>query len=629
MKTRDEMEESRKKRQTVSGGTIWHNAIKPIDSSDVIYNWERFEDYSVMKPLPLDPKGPLSMSLEGNEIHVPDKEPSTTDNAGLLLPTLSSDGNSVGFWSSAASTGMSLHVPSESIGNESLWGTINNGAPSKFGNGATNESLTLSPNGLANEAASIMNGAANGPTNTASTSVSSGSMNGTATMISGGTTNGAATLISGATGETSNPANGPVSGPVSETLNAPSSASIPSGSASGPGSNNGQSKVNSQISSSTELNSVPTSFVSLSSPADRSNAPASIPVNAGAPHLTISTTNLSPAPNASGTLSCGSPSSSAASAMSPTIRPILASPRLNMPGSSLISPPQIRKKSVSTSAFISGHSKTLSDNVSTVRHFPISASLSLNSPLPSQSVKLSVPTSASPLSRQDSSRLFSGQIRIPIVQSQSPNPVLPSSGDHWPLPTENVSGRMNQGTSHKSSASSDDSFFPERTHSEKDSFVPNSISVDENMMPVLDSPISQSTQNNHPALYATLSASSTYSRSKRMLTRTPEVMSSQPEEAVLGIPKDSRSDNSRVSIFMNDVDPKAPNKDSDFMDELDQNLPADFQKEFISEAESMTGLQCTFCFRHKLRLVNTPNCLCMYVCVTLNRYVYVYTYIYR
>ena len=124
------------------------------------------------------------------------------------------------------------------------------------------------------------------------------------------------------------------------------------------------------------------------------------------------------------------------------------------------------------------------------------------------------------------------------------------------------------------------------------------------MMPVLDSPVSQSTQSNHPVLLATLSASSTYSRTKRMLARAPEAVNSQPEEIAVGMPKGSRSDNSRVSIFMNDLDPKVANEASDFMDELDQNLPVDFQKEFISEAESMTGLQCSFCYIHKLRHVS-------------------------
>ena len=76
-----------------------------------------------------------------------------------------------------------------------------------------------------------------------------------------------------------------------------------------------------------------------------------------------------------------------------------------------------------------------------------------------------------------------------------------------------------------------------------------------------------------------------------MLSRSSEVPSVQCEEVVTGIPKDSRTDTSRVSIFMNDPEPKEANEDSDFMDELDQNLPADFQKEFISEAESMKGLR--------------------------------------
>ena len=275
-----------------------------------------------------------------------------------------------------------------------------------------------------------------------------------------------------------------------------------------------------------------------------------------------------------------------------------------MPGSSLISPPQIRKKSVSNSVLLSGHAKTLSDNVSSARPLPISASLSLNSPQPSHSVKLSVPPSSNPTSRQDSARIFSGQIHIPLVQSQSPSLTRPSSGDQWPLSTETVSARLNADARHKSSASSDDSFFRGRTHSGKEVIVPNRISVDENMMPVLDSPVSQSTQSNHPVLLATLSASSTYSRTKRMLARAPEAVNSQPEEIAVGVPKGSRSDNSRVSIFMNDLDPKVANEASDFMDELDQNLPVDFQKEFISEAESMTGLQCSFCYIHKLRHVS-------------------------
>ena len=630
MKTRDEMEDSRKKRQAVSGGTIWHNAVKPFDSSELVYNWERFEDYSVLEPPTLDPKGTLSMSLEGNEVHIPDKESSSMESSGLYLPTLSSDGNSVGLWSSAASTGTSLHVPSESMGNESFWGIIN-GATSKSINGVINEPVTSVPSGAVNMmggavntmggSSNTMEGVANtmeGVANTMGEAVnmmggSSNTVGGVANTMNGtvNTLGGAATIIAtpttatsttAATTTTTSVSSGSVNGSVNGITN-PTPSSIPSGSANSPESNN-QTAAFAPPNASTEVGSAPISYVSLSNPADHSNVPESNPVNPALPHLTISTTNLSPPSNASGTFSCGSPSSSVVSAMSPTIRPILASPRLNMPGSSLISPPQIRKKPVSSSALMSGHAKTLSDNVSSSRPLPISASLSLNSPQPSQSVNLSVPGSSSPTSRQDSTRLFSGQIHIPFVQSQSPSLNRPSSGDQWPLSTETVSARLNEDILHKSSASSDDSFFPERAHSGKEVIVPNRISMDENMMPVLDSPISQSTQNNHPVLSATLSASSTYSRSKRMLTRAPEVASSQPEEIVLGMPKDSRSDNSRVSIFVNDLEPKSTNEESDFMDELDQNLPADFQKEFISEAESMTGLQCSVCCIHKLRHVN-------------------------
>ena len=630
MKTRDEMEESRKRRQAVSGGTIWHNAVKPFNSSDLVYNWERFEDYSVLEPLPLDPKGALSMSLEGNEIHIPDKECSSMENSGLSLPTLSTDGNSVGLWSSAASTGTSLHVPSESMGNESFWGIIN-GATSKSANGVMNESGVSGPSGSANTmngAVNTMNGSANtmnGSVNTMNGSANT--MNGSANTIGGAanTMNGSAYTMNGSVNTmngsmntmgggvsstaTTTPAtttsvsSGSVNGSVSGVAN-PTTSTIPSGSVIGSGSNNQCATLPPPSSSSTEAGSAPISYVSLSNSADRSNAPESIPVNPALPHLTISTTNLSPPPNPSGPFSCGSPSSSATSAMSPTIRPILASPRLNMPGSSLISPPQIRKKSVSNSVLLSGHAKTLSDNVSSARPLPISASLSLNSPQPSHSVKLSVPPSSNPTSRQDSARIFSGQIHIPLVQSQSPSLTRPSSGDQWPLSTETVSARLNADARHKSSASSDDSFFRGRTHSGKEVIMPNRISVDENMMPVLDSPVSQSTQNNHPVLSATLSASSTYSRTKRMLARAPEAVNSQPEEIAVGMPKGSRSDNSRVSTFMNDLDPKVANEASDFMDELDQNLPVDFQKEFISEAESMTGLQCSFCYIHKLRHVN-------------------------
>ena len=603
MKTRDEMEESRKRRQAVSGGTIWHNAVKPFNSSDLVYNWERFEDYSVLEPLPLDPKGALSMSLEGNEIHIPDKECSSMENSGLSLPTLSTDGNSVGLWSSAASTGTSLHVPSESMGNESFWGIIN-GATSKSANGVMNESGVSGPSGATN----TMNGAVNtmnGSVNTMNGSVntmngSANTMNGSMNTMGGGVSSTTTTTPATTTPATTTPAtttsvsSGSVNGSVNGVAN-PTTSTIPSGSVIGSGSNN-QSATLPPPSSSTEAGSAPISYVSLSHSAERSNAPESIPVNPALPHLTISTTNLSPPPNSSGPFSCGSPSSSVASAMSPTIRPILASPRLNMPGSSLISPPQIRKKSVSNSVLLSGHAKTLSDNVSSARPLPISASLSLNSPQPSHSVKLSVPPSSNPTSRQDSARIFSGQIHIPLVQSQSPSLTRPSSGDQWPLSTETVSARLNADARHKSSASSDDSFFRGRTHSGKEVIMPNRISVDENMMPVLDSPVSQSTQNNHPVLSATLSASSTYSRTKRMLARAPEAVNSQPEEIAVGMPKGSRSDNSRVSTFMNDLDPKVANEASDFMDELDQNLPVDFQKEFISEAESMTGLQCSFCF---------------------------------
>ena len=615
MKTRDEMEESRKRRQAVSGGTIWHNAVKPFNSSDLVYNWERFEDYSVLEPLPLDPKGALSMSLEGNEIHIPDKECSSMENSGLSLPTLSTDGNSVGLWSSAASTGTSLHVPSESMGNESFWGIIN-GATSKSANGVMNESGVSGPSGAANTmngavntmngsantmngAVNTMNGSANtigGAANTMNGSVNT--MNGSMNTMGGGVSSTATTTPATTTSVSSGSVNGSVSGVAN-----PTTSTIPSGSVIGSGSNN-QSATLPPPSSSTEAGSAPISYVSLNNSADRSNAPESIPVNPALPHLTISTTNLSPPPNPSGPFSCGSPSSSVASAMSPTIRPILASPRLNMPGSSLISPPQIRKKSVSNSVLLSGHAKTLSDNVSSARPLPISASLSLNSPQPSHSVKLSVPPSSNPTSRQDSARIFSGQIHIPLVQSQSPSLTRPSSGDQWPLSTETVSARLNADARHKSSASSDDSFFRGRTHSGKEVIVPNRISVDENMMPVLDSPVSQSTQSNHPVLLATLSASSTYSRTKRMLARAPEAVNSQPEEIAVGMPKGSRSDNSRVSTFMNDLDPKVANEASDFMDELDQNLPVDFQKEFISEAESMTGLQCSFCYILKLRHVS-------------------------
>ena len=608
MKTRDEMEESRKRRQAVSGGTIWHNAVKPFNSSDLVYNWERFEDYSVLEPLPLDPKGALSMSLEGNEIHIPDKECSSMENSGLSLPTLSTDGNSVGLWSSAASTGTSLHVPSESMGNESFWGIIN-GATSKSANGVMNESGVSGPSGSANTmngAVNTMNGSVNtmnGSANTMNGSANTiggaaNTMNGSMNTMGGGVSSTATTTPATTTSVSSGSVNGSVSGVAN-----PTTSTIPSGSVIGSGSNN-QSATLPPPSSSTEAGSAPISYVSLNNSADRSNAPESIPVNPALPHLTISTTNLSPPPNPSGPFSCGSPSSSATSAMSPTIRPILASPRLNMPGSSLISPPQIRKKSVSNSVLLSGHAKTLSDNVSSARPLPISASLSLNSPQPSHSVKLSVPPSSNPTSRQDSARIFSGQIHIPLVQSQSPSLTRPSSGDQWPLSTETVSARLNADARHKSSASSDDSFFRGRTHSGKEVIVPNRISVDENMMPVLDSPVSQSTQSNHPVLLATLSASSTYSRTKRMLARAPEAVNSQPEEIAVGMPKGSRSDNSRVSIFMNDLDPKVANEASDFMDELDQNLPVDFQKEFISEAESMTGLQCSFCYIHKLRHVS-------------------------
>ena len=608
MKTRDEMEESRKRRQAVSGGTIWHNAVKPFNSSDLVYNWERFEDYSVLEPLPLDPKGALSMSLEGNEIHIPDKECSSMENSGLSLPTLSTDGNSVGLWSSAASTGTSLHVPSESMGNESFWGIIN-GATSKSANGVMNESGVSGPSGATNTmngAVNTMNGSVNtmnGSANTMNGSANTiggaaNTMNGSMNTMGGGVSSTATTTPATTTSVSSGSVNGSVSGVAN-----PTTSTIPSGSVIGSGSNN-QSATLPPPSSSTEAGSAPISYVSLNNSADRSNAPESIPVNPALPHLTISTTNLSPPPNPSGPFSCGSPSSSATSAMSPTIRPILASPRLNMPGSSLISPPQIRKKSVSNSVLLSGHAKTLSDNVSSARPLPISASLSLNSPQPSHSVKLSVPPSSNPTSRQDSARIFSGQIHIPLVQSQSPSLTRPSSGDQWPLSTETVSARLNADARHKSSASSDDSFFRGRTHSGKEVIMPNRISVDENMMPVLDSPVSQSTQSNHPVLLATLSASSTYSRTKRMLARAPEAVNSQPEEIAVGVPKGSRSDNSRVSIFMNDLDPKVANEASDFMDELDQNLPVDFQKEFISEAESMTGLQCSFCYIHKLRHVS-------------------------
>ena len=601
MKTRDEMEESRKRRQAVSGGTIWHNAVKPFNSSDLVYNWERFEDYSVLEPLPLDPKGALSMSLEGNEIHIPDKECSSMENSGLSLPTLSTDGNSVGLWSSAASTGTSLHVPSESMGNESFWGIIN-GATSKSANGVMNESGVSGPSGATNTmngAVNTMNGSVNtmnGSANTMNGSANTiggaaNTMNGSMNTMGGGVSSTATTTPATTTSVSSGSVNGSVSGVAN-----PTTSTIPSGSVIGSGSNNQSATLPPPSSSSTEAGSAPISYVSLNNSADRSNAPESIPVNPALPHLTISTTNLSPPPNPSGPFSCGSPSSSATSAMSPTIRPILASPRLNMPGSSLISPPQIRKKSVSNSVLLSGHAKTLSDNVSSARPLPISASLSLNSPQPSHSVKLSVPPSSNPTSRQDSARIFSGQIHIPLVQSQSPSLTRPSSGDQWPLSTETVSARLNADARHKSSASSDDSFFRGRTHSGKEVIMPNRISVDENMMPVLDSPVSQSTQNNHPVLSATLSASSTYSRTKRMLARAPEAVNSQPEEIAVGMPKGSRSDNSRVSTFMNDLDPKVANEASDFMDELDQNLPVDFQKEFISEAESMTGLQCSFCF---------------------------------
>ena len=609
MKTRDEMEESRKRRQAVSGGTIWHNAVKPFNSSDLVYNWERFEDYSVLEPLPLDPKGALSMSLEGNEIHIPDKECSSMENSGLSLPTLSTDGNSVGLWSSAASTGTSLHVPSESMGNESFWGIIN-GATSKSANGVMNESGVSGPSGATNTmngAVNTMNGSVNtmnGSANTMNGSANTiggaaNTMNGSMNTMGGGVSSTATTTPATTTSVSSGSVNGSVSGVAN-----PTTSTIPSGSVIGSGSNNQSATLPPPSSSSTEAGSAPISYVSLNNSADRSNAPESIPVNPALPHLTISTTNLSPPPNPSGPFSCGSPSSSATSAMSPTIRPILASPRLNMPGSSLISPPQIRKKSVSNSVLLSGHAKTLSDNVSSARPLPISASLSLNSPQPSHSVKLSVPPSSNPTSRQDSARIFSGQIHIPLVQSQSPSLTRPSSGDQWPLSTETVSARLNADARHKSSASSDDSFFRGRTHSGKEVIVPNRISVDENMMPVLDSPVSQSTQSNHPVLLATLSASSTYSRTKRMLARAPEAVNSQPEEIAVGVPKGSRSDNSRVSIFMNDLDPKVANEASDFMDELDQNLPVDFQKEFISEAESMTGLQCSFCYIHKLRHVS-------------------------
>ena len=609
MKTRDEMEESRKRRQAVSGGTIWHNAVKPFNSSDLVYNWERFEDYSVLEPLPLDPKGALSMSLEGNEIHIPDKECSSMENSGLSLPTLSTDGNSVGLWSSAASTGTSLHVPSESMGNESFWGIIN-GATSKSANGVMNESGVSGPSGATNTmngAVNTMNGSVNtmnGSANTMNESANTiggaaNTMNGSMNTMGGGVSSTATTTPATTTSVSSGSVNGSVSGVAN-----PTTSTIPSGSVIGSGSNNQNATLPPPSSSSTEAGSAPISYVSLNNSADRSNAPESIPVNPALPHLTISTTNLSPPPNPSGPFSCGSPSSSATSAMSPTIRPILASPRLNMPGSSLISPPQIRKKSVSNSVLLSGHAKTLSDNVSSARPLPISASLSLNSPQPSHSVKLSVPPSSNPTSRQDSARIFSGQIHIPLVQSQSPSLTRPSSGDQWPLSTETVSARLNADARHKSSASSDDSFFRGRTHSGKEVIVPNRISVDENMMPVLDSPVSQSTQSNHPVLLATLSASSTYSRTKRMLARAPEAVNSQPEEIAVGVPKGSRSDNSRVSIFMNDLDPKVANEASDFMDELDQNLPVDFQKEFISEAESMTGLQCSFCYIHKLRHVS-------------------------
>ena len=420
MKTRDEMEESRKRRQAVSGGTIWHNAVKPFNSSDLVYNWERFEDYSVLEPLPLDPKGALSMSLEGNEIHIPDKECSSMENSGLSLPTLSTDGNSVGLWSSAASTGTSLHVPSESMGNESFWGIIN-GATSKSANGVMNESGVSGPSGATNTmngAVNTMNGSVNtmnGSANTMNGSANTiggaaNTMNGSMNTMGGGVSSTATTTPATTTSVSSGSVNGSVSGVAN-----PTTSTIPSGSVIGSGSNNQSATLPPPSSSSTEAGSAPISYVSLNNSADRSNAPESIPVNPALPHLTISTTNLSPPPNPSGPFSCGSPSSSVASAMSPTIRPILASPRLNMPGSSLISPPQIRKKSVSNSVLLSGHAKTLSDNVSSARPLPISASLSLNSPQPSHSVKLSVPPSSNPTSRQDSARIFSGQIHIPLV----------------------------------------------------------------------------------------------------------------------------------------------------------------------------------------------------------------------
>lgn len=547
MRNREEMEESRKKRLAVTGGTIWHNAIKPFNSPDIVYNWERFEDYSAMKPLPLDPKESLKMSLEGNEIQVPDKESSSLEGSGLFLPTLSNDGTSISMLNSVGSTITSLHVSGESMGNESFIGILN-AMNSKAANGSASESAPSALNASASRSASGSSG--------------SGAMSLTAASLS--------SINS-------------VNGASSSKQNATGSPAI----------------------SAADLNSSLASVGSAPNPTDRSNAPASIPVKPAPRPLTISTTNLSPPPSNSGNLSCGSPSSSVASAISPTICPILASPRLNMPGSSLNSPPQVRKKSVSTSVLVPGHSTTSSDNFSSPRQLPASISLSLNSPISLQPVKLSVPTASSSPTRQDSSRVFTGQMHIPFVQSHSSNPAIPVSGDPWPLSAENVSDRGNQNVPHRSSVSSDDSFFPEHTTTEKETPAPHSISVDENMMPVLDPPVTQSTQCGHPPLYATLSASSTLSRSKRMLSRSSEVPSVQCEEVVTGIPKDSRTDTSRVSIFMNDPEPKEANEDSDFMDELDQNLPADFQKEFISEAQSMKGLRYTFLFETEiLRLVN-------------------------
>ena len=536
-KNRNIMDESRRGRAAVIGEGVWHNAINAF-SADVIYNWdEEFEDYRMLASLPFDSKCQLTYSVESNEIHMPDIPLVPSDNSSAAPRKLSNDASSVGILSSTSSVVLTQQV--------------------------SNNVLLNSPTNVpANATSKILSRAgSNVPSNTSNTPST------TSTIPSNATSNTPSTIPS----TTSNAPSNTTSKTLQSTLSSTPSSEI--------------NNVNATPATRTTTNGAQTSSTQVNMASEVVNASSnSAPLSA--PHPTISLSNLPSSPLVSAA-SCHSRSSSVASAMSPPIHPVLTSPRLNIPGSPLISTPRLRSHPSSISVSSGVNSNTLNEIMASPRLFPVSASLSFNATGSPPSLRLSSLNA----SRQDAELFISGRRHIPIMHNDSLPQV--SQPDSRSVSTEKCTTFFNQDTA--SISSEHTSFFSNNSNSPRETPVSTFIAVDEDMKPLLETSTSQGTQVSHPTSSLTLPANSALSRSKRALLRAVEP-TDETSEVVSGVPKDSRSDVSRVSFFVSDLDKdtsQAPNSSEpdDFMQEMDRALPADFQQEFLSEIESMSGAQ--------------------------------------